>query len=111
MVENGVVLGVLGVVGGGGGHLKAGHSLEATALVVDGPLVRQHVDEIQPMALAGLEIVGVVRGCDLHGTSPKRHVHKHGVSHYGDAPPIQGVHRVFAHCLLVPALINPPLTA
>ncbi len=51
-------------------HLKAWLPLEWSAVGVDGSVVIQNVDELQVVALAHHEIIGVVRRRDLHSTWP-----------------------------------------
>jgi hypothetical protein len=49
-------------------HLEARLALEAAPVVVDVAVVVQDVDELQAVALAHQEVIGVVRGSDLHST-------------------------------------------
>ncbi len=73
------------------------------AALVDGAVIGKDVDEVEGVALARSEIVGVVRGRDLDGARPKGHVHQLRVGDDGDLAPVQWVHHVLAVEVRVPA--------
>ena len=86
-----------------GPHLEAGLAGELAAAVVDGAVVGEDVDEVQAVALARCEIVGVMRRRDLHSTRPERYVHQLRISDDGDLAPIQGMHHMLPMQVRIPA--------
>ena len=63
--------------------LEALEAREGATVGVHAALVVQDVDELEPVALPGGEVVRVVGGRDLDRARPERHVHQLGVADHG----------------------------
>ncbi len=90
-------------------NLLAGfHAGEAGVLatvLVDGAVLVHHVDDGQVVALAHLEVVGVVGGGDFHHTGAEVHLHVL-IGHNGDFLVHQGQDDVLAHQVLVALVLG-----
>ena len=86
--------------------LEPGLPSKHAALVIDPPLIIKHRHKRQAVALPRGKVVGVVRGRDLDGARPKRHVHELGVGHDGQLAPVQRVQDVGADEGLVAGVVG-----
>ena len=75
------------------------------AVLVDGAVLVHHVDDGQVVALAHLEVVGVVGGGDFHHTGAEVHLHVL-IGHNGDFLVHQGQDDVLAHQVLVALVLG-----
>mmetsp|Transcript_31918 Transcript_31918/g.38052 ORF Transcript_31918/g.38052 Transcript_31918/m.38052 type:complete len:252 (+) Transcript_31918:2259-3014(+) len=48
-------------------------------LGINRPIIRQHLNKLQPMSSSTFIIVRIVRGCDFHGSGTKRHIHQYRI--------------------------------
>mmetsp|Transcript_7328 Transcript_7328/g.12632 ORF Transcript_7328/g.12632 Transcript_7328/m.12632 type:complete len:215 (+) Transcript_7328:2105-2749(+) len=78
---------------------------EGLSLLIDAPIIIQDVDEFKVVALAGLEVVGVMRWRDLNCARTKSHIHNLCILDDGDAAAIDGMDHKLAVHVGVPGII------
>ena len=66
----------------------------------------EDVDLLEPVALAGREVVEVVRGRHLHGAGAERHVDEHGIGDDRDFARDERVHELLAVQVLVARVVR-----
>ncbi|CCX38695.1 uncharacterized protein BN452_00310 [Clostridium sp. CAG:1013] len=85
--------------------IQTGHTGVLATVFVDGTVLVHHVDDGQVVALAHLEVVGVVGGGNLHHASAEVHFHVL-VGDHRDLTAHQGQDHVLAHQVLVPLVLG-----
>ena len=92
-------------------YLEPGQALESACLVIQSAIIGEDVDEFQAVPLAGVKIIGIVRGRNLHSPCSKLHIHQLCVGHDRNASLAQWMHCKLPNDPLVPVAASEGLSS